>query len=121
VVVLIVLGILSVLIGPVLTLATGTRRRTDEERIRFLLAGRMHRLVIDVMGRPYDDLAPWAGDLPGWLEEDPPLGLRVGPGLLEIEAVLEWTSRDGSPRYTVVRRLRSRPVLTLEHRRKDAS
>ena len=129
-VVLLVLAVLATLVGPVLTLATGARRRTDQERIRFLLAGRMHQLVIDVMGRPFDDLAPWAGTLPGWLEEEPPRGLRalrsrvsiqeVGPGLLEIEAVLEWTDHDRQPRQTVVRRLRARPVLSLEHRGTEA-
>lgn len=126
VVTLLVLVVLAMLVGPVLTLATGARQRTDQERTRMVLAGRLRRLVLDVSGRPFEDLEPWAGVLSGWLEEEPPRGARslrsrvsiadVGPGLLEIEAVLEWTDRHGAPRTMTVRRLRSRSVLTLEQR-----
>jgi hypothetical protein len=128
-VVLLALALVASLIGPVLTLATGARQRTDQERTRFLLAGRIRLLLVDVLARPFDDLAPWAGSPTGWLEEPPPEGLQalrsrvaigqVGPGLLEIEATLEWVGRDGMPRRTVVRRLRSRDVITLEHRREE--
>lgn len=128
---LLVLAMVAALIGPVLTLATGARQRTDQERTRLVLAGRIRLLLVNVLARPFDDLAPWAGTQPGWLEEAPPAGLQAlrsrvtieeaGPGLLEIAATLEWVGRDGVVRRTVVRRLRSRAVLTLEHRREEGN